>query len=114
MAFAVAEINRSPGLLPNLTLGYLLYDTCFTLGVAFRASLSLVGGREERFRLDESCAGSPPVLGIVGAENSGHSIAISSLVGLYRVPMVSGLQCFKGDDHRFSIIHYVIYMCKRL
>ena len=89
MAFAITEINRNPGLLPNVTLGYALYDNCVTLGVAFRSALSLISGREERFRLDdESCVGSPPALGLVG-DHSSHSIAISSILGLYRVPLVS-------------------------
>ena len=70
MAFAIAEINSNPRLLPNVTLGYSLYDNCVTVRVAFRAALTLISGREERFQLPESCAGSPPVLGIVGDPSS--------------------------------------------
>ncbi|KAL0973510.1 hypothetical protein UPYG_G00205000 [Umbra pygmaea] len=87
MAFAVDEINRRPDLLPNLTLGYQLYDNCLRLGVAFRAAMSLASGSEEKFVLDDKCSGSPPVLGIVGDPGSTHAIAISSILGLFRVPM---------------------------
>ncbi|XP_070987300.1 extracellular calcium-sensing receptor-like [Oncorhynchus clarkii lewisi] len=89
MAFAVDEINRNPDLLPNITLGYQLYDNCQKLGVSLRAAMSLASGTEKEFFLDESCSGSPPVLGIVGDPGSTHSIAISSVLGLFRVPMVS-------------------------
>ncbi|XP_071779923.1 extracellular calcium-sensing receptor-like [Centroberyx gerrardi] len=89
MAFAIDEINRNSNLLPNVTLGYSLYDNCATLGVGFRASLSLASGREEQFLLDKTCLGSPPVLGIVGDSSSTCSIAISSVLGLYKMPMVS-------------------------
>ncbi|XP_071396905.1 extracellular calcium-sensing receptor-like [Centroberyx affinis] len=89
MAFAIDEINRNSNLLPNVTLGYSLYDNCATLGVGFRASLSLASGREEQFLLDKTCFGSPPVLGIVGDSSSTCSIAISSVLGLYKMPMVS-------------------------
>uniref|UniRef100_A0A4W5RNQ1 G-protein coupled receptors family 3 profile domain-containing protein n=1 Tax=Hucho hucho TaxID=62062 RepID=A0A4W5RNQ1_9TELE len=89
MAFAVDEINRNPDLLPNITLGYQLYDNCLKLGVSFRAAMSMASGTEEEFLLDETCSGSPPVLGIVGDPGSTHSIAISSVLGLFRVPMVS-------------------------
>ncbi|XP_038548428.1 extracellular calcium-sensing receptor-like [Micropterus salmoides] len=89
MAFAIDEINRNSNLLPNVTLGYSLYDNCIKLGIGFRAALSLVSGQEEHFILDETCVGTPPVLGIVGDSSSTHSIAISSVLGLYRVPMVS-------------------------
>ncbi|KAM4627571.1 extracellular calcium-sensing receptor-like [Polymixia lowei] len=89
MAFAIDEINRNSNLLPNVTLGYSLYDNCAMLGLAFRAALSLASGREEQFVLNTSCLGSPPVLGIVGDSSSTNSIAISSVLGLYKVPMVS-------------------------
>ncbi|XP_029922255.1 extracellular calcium-sensing receptor-like [Myripristis murdjan] len=89
MAFAIDEINRNSNLLPNVTLGYSFYDNCATLGVAFRAALSLVGGQEGQFVLDNTCLGSPPVLAIVGDSSSTNSIAISSVLGLYKVPMVS-------------------------
>lgn len=89
MAFAIEEINRNSNLLPNVTLGYNLHDNCVKLAIGFRAALSLVSGREEQFKLDRTCEGNPPVLGIVGDSSSTRSIAISTVLGLYRVPMVS-------------------------
>ncbi|XP_059931728.1 extracellular calcium-sensing receptor-like isoform X2 [Gadus macrocephalus] len=89
MAFAVDEINRNSKLLPNISLGYSLYDSCSDLGISFRAALSMTSGRGEPFQLNESCYGYPPVLAIVGDSSSTRSIAISSIVSLYRLPMVS-------------------------
>ncbi|XP_041796789.1 extracellular calcium-sensing receptor-like [Chelmon rostratus] len=89
MAFAIDEINRNSNLLPNVTLGYSLYDNCAKLGIGFSAALSLASGQEEQFILEETCVGPPPVLGIVGDSSSTRSIAISTVFGLYRVPMVS-------------------------
>ncbi|KAM9359540.1 extracellular calcium-sensing receptor-like [Symphorus nematophorus] len=89
MAFAIDKINRNSNLLPNVTLGYSLYDTCANLGIGFSASLSFVSGQEEQFILDKTCVGTPPVLGIMGDSSSTPSIAISSVLGLYRIPMVS-------------------------
>ncbi|XP_026220302.1 LOW QUALITY PROTEIN: extracellular calcium-sensing receptor-like [Anabas testudineus] len=89
MAFAIYEINKNPNLLPNVTLGYSVYDSCATLGISLRASLSLASGQEEQFLLDETCVGSPPVLGIVGDSYSTFTIAMSSVIGLYKLPIVS-------------------------
>ncbi|XP_028274751.1 extracellular calcium-sensing receptor-like isoform X2 [Parambassis ranga] len=89
MAFAVEEINRNSKLLPNLSLGYSLYDNCLNLGIGFRAAMSMASGQVEHIVLDDNCVGSPPVMGIVGDPSSTRSIAISSVLGLYRVPMVS-------------------------
>ncbi|XP_048025593.1 extracellular calcium-sensing receptor-like [Megalobrama amblycephala] len=88
MAFAIDEINKNPSLLPNITLGYHLYDNCVRLGMAFRAAISLASGTEESFS-NLNCTGHPPVIGIVGDPSSTPSIAISSVLGLFQVPIVS-------------------------
>uniref|UniRef100_A0A3Q3BS00 Receptor ligand binding region domain-containing protein n=1 Tax=Haplochromis burtoni TaxID=8153 RepID=A0A3Q3BS00_HAPBU len=83
MAFAIDEINKNSELLPNVTLGYSLYDNCAELGIGFRGALSLVNGQEEQIILDHACAGNPLVIGIVGDSSSTRSIAISSVLGFY-------------------------------
>ncbi|KAL3991763.1 torsin-1 [Sarotherodon galilaeus] len=89
MAFAIEEINKNLNLLPNVTLGYSLYDNCGALVVALSSALSLASGQEEQFLLQENCSGIPPVLGIVGDHYSTFSIAISSVLSLYNIPIVS-------------------------
>ncbi|KAM4566685.1 extracellular calcium-sensing receptor-like [Odontesthes bonariensis] len=103
MAFTIDEINKNPNLLPNLTLGYSLYDNCATLVIGFRAALSLASGQQEQFLLQENCSGSPPVLGIIGDPFSTFSIATSDVIGLFRLPIVSYFatcSCL-SDRHRF-------------
>ncbi|CAI5693440.1 unnamed protein product [Oreochromis niloticus] len=101
MAFAIDEINRNANLLPNVTLGYTLYDNCVELGIGFRGALSLASGQEEQIILDDTCTGNPPVVGIVGDSSSTPSIAISSVLSLYRVPIVSYFAtCSCLSDHR--------------
>ncbi|XP_030600116.1 extracellular calcium-sensing receptor-like [Archocentrus centrarchus] len=89
MVFAINEINRNSNLLPNVTLGYTVYDNCVNLGIGFRGALSLASGRERQIILDNTCVGNPPVLAIVGDSSSTSSIAVSNILGSYRVPMVS-------------------------
>ncbi|XP_017297097.1 extracellular calcium-sensing receptor-like [Kryptolebias marmoratus] len=89
MAFAIEEINKNPNLLPNVTLGYSLHDNCATLVIGFSAALSLASGQEEEFLSQNTCWGSPPVLGIVGDSFSTFSIATSDVLGLFRMPIVS-------------------------
>uniref|UniRef100_A0A669D0N7 G-protein coupled receptors family 3 profile domain-containing protein n=1 Tax=Oreochromis niloticus TaxID=8128 RepID=A0A669D0N7_ORENI len=61
MAFAIDEINRNSELLPNVTLGYTLYDNCAELGIAFQGALSLVNGQEEQIILDDALCIFPQV-----------------------------------------------------
>ena len=89
MAFTIDEINKNSNLLPNVTLGYSLYDNCATLGIGFSAALSLASGQAEQFLLQEKCLGTPPVMGIVGDPFSTFSIATSNVLGLFKLPIVS-------------------------
>uniref|UniRef100_A0A8C1K414 Olfactory receptor C family, q1 n=1 Tax=Cyprinus carpio TaxID=7962 RepID=A0A8C1K414_CYPCA len=88
MVYAINEINNNPNLLPNITLGYQLYDNCVKLGLAFRSATALLSGTEETVS-NFNCTGPSPVIGIVGDPGSTHCIAISSVLGLFRIPMVS-------------------------
>uniref|UniRef100_A0A8C4TCP6 Extracellular calcium-sensing receptor-like n=1 Tax=Erpetoichthys calabaricus TaxID=27687 RepID=A0A8C4TCP6_ERPCA len=88
MLFAIAEINRDQTLLPNITLGYRVYDNCVKLPVALRAATALIGGLDNDFT-DSGCSGPPPVVAIVGDPLSSHSIAISRILSLFQMPLVS-------------------------
>lgn len=100
MAFAIDEINKNSNLVPNVTLGYSLYDNCATLVMGFSAALSMATGQEEDVNFQDSCFGSPPLLGIVGDSFSTFSIATSDVIGLFKLPIVSNLQqyaCIKSE-----------------
>uniref|UniRef100_A0A3B5M265 G-protein coupled receptors family 3 profile domain-containing protein n=1 Tax=Xiphophorus couchianus TaxID=32473 RepID=A0A3B5M265_9TELE len=101
MAFAVEEINKNPDLLPNLTLGYSLYDNCGALVIGFSGALSLASGQEEGISPQENCSGTPPILAIVGDSYSTFSIAIANVLGLFKIPIVSYFAtCSCLSDHR--------------
>ena len=90
MAFAIAEINRNPSLLPNVTLGYEIYDTCQTYRGDVYAAMSLVTGREQQFQLNESCVGTSQVIAIMGYE---VDVEMASMFSVFNVPMVSFAFC---------------------
>uniref|UniRef100_A0A8C4SE43 Extracellular calcium-sensing receptor-like n=1 Tax=Erpetoichthys calabaricus TaxID=27687 RepID=A0A8C4SE43_ERPCA len=87
MIFAIEEINKDPNLLPNITLGYRIYENCMNVEVALRAAMTLIAGLDDVIT-DYNCTGVPPVVAIVGDPLSIHSIAISRLLGLFRMPLV--------------------------
>ncbi|KAJ8367799.1 hypothetical protein SKAU_G00078270 [Synaphobranchus kaupii] len=84
--FAVEEINRNPQLLPNLTLGYALADTCVTKGTALGAALGLVTGKN-RVVTGSGCGRTPEVPVIIGDPCSSVSKVIARALGVFSIPM---------------------------
>ena len=114
MVFAVKEINGNPNLLPYIKIGYRMYDNCMRLDVAFRAATALVSGNEKSFSM-RNCSGLPPVVGIVGDAASTHSIAISSVLGLFRVPMVCSskkLNCEHIPSDHYWFPDFLLYILR--
>ncbi|XP_072551568.1 extracellular calcium-sensing receptor-like [Salminus brasiliensis] len=90
MTFAVNEINQRQDLLPNLSLGYHIRDSCDDIPVSVEESLHLVNGQPETGR-GTSCADvrRQPSPVIVGDAASGVSMAVLRTLGSFNVPLVS-------------------------
>ncbi|XP_061073994.1 extracellular calcium-sensing receptor-like [Conger conger] len=100
MIFAVEEINRNPQLLPNLTLGYALADTCLADKTTLAAALGLVTGKDPVI-MGSRCGHTPEVPVIVGDARSSTSIMIAHTLGVFSIPMVSYFAtCACLGDHQ--------------
>ncbi|XP_010868833.3 extracellular calcium-sensing receptor isoform X1 [Esox lucius] len=93
MIFAIEEINNSSTLLPNITLGYRIFDTCNTVSKALEATLSFVAQNKiDSLNLDEFCNCTdhiPSTIAVVGASGSAVSTAVANLLGLFYIPQIS-------------------------
>ncbi|XP_063060242.1 extracellular calcium-sensing receptor [Engraulis encrasicolus] len=93
MVFAVDQINNSTELLPNVSLGYRIHDTCNTVSKALEATLSFVAQNKiDSLSLDEfcNCSGKvPSTIAVVGATGSSVSTSVANLLGLFYIPQIS-------------------------
>ncbi|XP_058244073.1 extracellular calcium-sensing receptor-like [Hemibagrus wyckioides] len=88
MVFAIEEINNRTDILPEVKLGYKIYDSCGSIEMTTRASLSLVNGNGKNTSVI-SCSKPDTVQAIIGQTSSSPSIAISATVGPLHIPVVS-------------------------
>ncbi|XP_056420983.1 vomeronasal type-2 receptor 1-like isoform X1 [Hyla sarda] len=87
MMFAINEINKRKDILPRITLGYQIFDTCFTISKSVEATLTFLTGQNEthpNFR----CSAGAPLAAVIGAGGSALSIATARILGLYYFPQV--------------------------
>lgn len=87
MILAIQHINKDPDILPNITLGYQIYDTCYTMSKTVENSLAFLTGQNETTPVFR-CSSGAPLAAVVGAGGSTLSIASSRILGLYYFPQV--------------------------
>ncbi|XP_048398345.1 extracellular calcium-sensing receptor-like [Stegostoma tigrinum] len=88
MIFAIEEINNDTALLPGVTLGYRIYDSCDLPQLSLKAALEFLNSPAANTSSD-NCKDSSIVPAIVADAGSTQSLAIAPPIGAFRIPMVS-------------------------
>ncbi|XP_043557587.1 extracellular calcium-sensing receptor-like [Chiloscyllium plagiosum] len=88
MIFAIEEINNDTALLPGVTLGYRIYDSCKLAQLSLKAALALLN-KPEASVPSVHCKSSSIASAIVADSGSTQSLAIAPSIGAFRIPMVS-------------------------
>ncbi|XP_078242220.1 vomeronasal type-2 receptor 26-like [Pogona vitticeps] len=86
--FALRDVNQNPSLLPNLTLGYNVYDNYFDVGTTYAVTADLLSTGKANIP-NYSCGQREDLLVLLEGQESEISKEISTLTGLYKIPQVS-------------------------
>ncbi|XP_061447768.1 vomeronasal type-2 receptor 26-like [Rhineura floridana] len=86
--FAVKEINENPTILPNVTLGFHIYDSYFNERLTYQNTLNLLfslNGVVPNFKCDTQ----KNLIAAVGGLDSETSFYMATILGIYKIPQVS-------------------------
>ncbi|NXB26927.1 TS1R3 protein, partial [Rhagologus leucostigma] len=91
MRFAIDQINNSSSLLPGITLGYDMYDTCFEALVALQPSLLFLtrNGTTGIGVLCNYTEYQPRVTAVIGPHKSDLCLVTAKLFSSFLIPQVS-------------------------
>ncbi|XP_061552892.1 metabotropic glutamate receptor 1b [Phycodurus eques] len=102
MFYMLDRINADPNLLPNITLGCEIRDSCWHSSVALEQSIefirdSLISIREDdggQWCAEEATAAEPPpvkkpIAGVVGPGSSSVAIQVQNLLQLFNIPQIA-------------------------
>ncbi|XP_043929388.1 extracellular calcium-sensing receptor-like [Protopterus annectens] len=88
MIYIVGEVNKDRELLPNVTLGYEIYDSCKTAAGALEGTMSLLTGWRKMIP-NYHCQTLSSTVALIGESASVTSIPMAWLLGLYKFPQIS-------------------------
>ncbi|KAI5611327.1 extracellular calcium-sensing receptor-like [Silurus asotus] len=88
LMFALEEINNSSSLLPGVSLGFKIFDTCNSAALGVKGAMALLNGNENSIS-DQGCTKPAQVQAIIGETFSSVSMAIAKSIGPFSIPLIS-------------------------
>ncbi|NP_001093035.1 vomeronasal 2 receptor 556 [Monodelphis domestica] len=86
--FAIEEINKDSSLLPNISLGFHLYNSYHSDERTLESSLQWLSGQGQ-FTPNYSCREKEKSMAVIGGTTSALSVQMGTLLDLYKFPQIS-------------------------
>ncbi|XP_077773962.1 vomeronasal type-2 receptor 26-like [Podarcis muralis] len=85
LAFAVKEVNENPNILPNITLGFHIYDSYYDARMTYRTTLDLLY-KMRTFVPNYKCDTQKTLISTIGGLGHDTTFHMADTLGLYKIP----------------------------
>ncbi|XP_066486011.1 vomeronasal type-2 receptor 26-like [Tiliqua scincoides] len=87
LVFAVKEINENPNFLPNVSLGFHIYDSYYNAKLTYQNTLKLLS-TQERIVPNFKCAKQKELIVVIGGLDADISLHVATQLGIYKIPQL--------------------------
>lgn len=87
LAFAVKQINENPQILPNISLGFHIYDNYYNAKWTYHSTMLLIYTLEQFFP-NYNCNMQNKLLAVIGGLDSLTSLDMAIVLDTYKIPQV--------------------------
>ncbi|XP_070586509.1 vomeronasal type-2 receptor 26-like [Erythrolamprus reginae] len=88
LAFAIKKINDNPQILPNITLGFQIFDNYYSGKWTYHSTMLLLYTLEN-FYPNYSCNMDKKLIAVIGGLDSLTSLGIRTLLEIYKIPQLT-------------------------
>ncbi|KAM3820961.1 vomeronasal type-2 receptor 26-like [Vipera latastei] len=104
LAFAVKEINEDSQILPNITLGFHIYDSYYNSRMTYRTTLDLLF-KSQDFVPNYKCYTQKNLMAIIGGLDAPTSSCMAQIISIFNIPQeefqsnkLSSLYCMVPNE----------------
>ncbi|XP_053120386.1 vomeronasal type-2 receptor 26-like [Hemicordylus capensis] len=109
LVFAVKEINEHPKILPNITLGFHIYDSFHNARITYETTLRLLSA-QHRFVPNYNCDIQNKLISVIGGLSSEISFYMSVILDIYHIPQLScgSFVTIQSEKRKFPSLYWMI------
>lgn len=107
LAFAVMEINDNPEILPNLTLGFHIYDSHFNAKRTHHATMLHISKLQRSLVPNYQCDFQNNLIAVIGGLDPLISLQMANLLDMFKIPQVG----FQQGVLTFNFSLLFLFLC---